>query len=270
MTKVRKLQIVLYIILILGCIGLYLYGVIVKQADPQKNLMEMLLVIAGCILGLFRGNRRSGRSSLAFYEKSYQNEIGQAFATDAKNRKQLLGALRDYNENKLKKASVTLEQLKDDCRVQDDYYAVGLFLALCYTEMGLFEAAIKEYDVLIAHRLENSRIYNNLGHVYAKLGRNAQAMENYEKALSLSPENEYAYINIANLSFGDGDFETAVTYAKKALEINSKLKQAANLLAIVYAIRDDKENADKYFHVALACGSDPAELKNAIAYYKTK
>ena len=103
MTKVRKLQIILYLVLILGCIGLYLYGVIVKHENPQENLMEMLLVIAGCVLGLFRGNHRSRRSGLAFYEKSYQSEIGQAFATDKKRRKQLLCALRNYNENKLKR-----------------------------------------------------------------------------------------------------------------------------------------------------------------------
>lgn len=104
MTKGRKIQIILYVILILGCVGLYLYGVFVAHEDPKENLLKMLLVVGGCVVGMFRGNRGRNRSGLAFYEKSYQNEIRQAFENDTKKRRQLLAALRDYNENKLKKA----------------------------------------------------------------------------------------------------------------------------------------------------------------------
>ena len=49
------------------------------------------------------------------------------------------------------------------------------------------------------------------------------------------------------------------------------LKDVLNSLEKLYiqSIQEDKENADKYFHMAISAGSNPTELKNAINYYKT-
>ena len=47
------------------------------------------------------------------------------------------------------------------------------------------------------------------------------------------------------------------------------MHQASALLAITYALLADKEQAEKYFHIAISSGRDPKELKEAIDYYKT-
>jgi tetratricopeptide (TPR) repeat protein len=134
--------------------------------------------------------------------------------------------------------------------------------------MNFYQEAINEYEQIIARRLETCTIYNNLGLIYSKLGKKQRAMECYETALELSPEHEYTYNNIANLYFYEKDFESAITNALKALEINCKFRQAADLLAIIYTLLDDKENADKYFHIAISSGSNPNSLKYAIEHYK--
>lgn len=266
--KSQKIQRILYILLILFCVGFYIFDIVVNHVDPMENLTKFVLIIACCVIGILRGNRSRGRASLSFYEQSYAKELGNAFGSSKKERKQLLCAVRFYNENNFKKAAKMLISLKNACKYPDDYSAVGLFLALCFTDMHLYEEAINEYQQLLSQRLETGRIYNNLGNIYSRVGRKKDAMENYEKSVVLSPDNEFTYVNIANMHFEDKNFESAITYALKALDINSKQKQAANLLAIVYALQEDKENADKYFHVAKCSGSNPSELKDAIDFYK--
>ena len=63
-------------------------------------------------------------------------------------------------------------------------------------------------------------------------------------------------------------FEKAKEYAKKALEINHKFRQSAALLALVYSLENDSDNAEKYTHIAVSCGEDPKRIKNAVEHYK--
>jgi len=269
--KARIIQRILYIILIIACIGLYIFEVVVNKAEPTANLSRFVIIVICCIIGLLRsGNPQkvSIRKKLSIYEESFAKEIGNAFSHEEKNRKKLLRAIRYYDEDKLKQAANLLIDLKKDCRSSDDYYAVELFLALTFTEMQYYEEAIYEYQQIIERRLETGTVYNNLGHVYARIGKAKDAMFCYEKALVLNPNSEYAHINVANAYFYEKDFDTAISYAQKALDINSKLRQASSLLAIIYALQEDKENADKYFHLAISNGQNPKDLKDAIAYYK--
>ena len=268
--KARKVQVILYVILILVCVGIYLYSVLVNKTDPTAHLYKFVLVVAGCVIGILRGNVSQRRASLSVYEKSFQKDIRDAFSWDEKSRKTLLQALRLYNENKYTKAVKTLMKLKVKCRRPDDYYAVGLFLALCFTDMYCYQEAILEYEQILTRRLETSTICNNLGLIYYKLGKNQEAMNCYEQALELSDEHEYTYSNIANLYFAEKDFESAIFHALKALDINNMFRQAADLLAIIYTLIDDKENADKYFHIAITSGTHPDKLKSAINYYKSE
>lgn len=268
--KARNIQRILYVVLIIACIVLCAYEIIDEQALSSKNLVRSVLIIIGCVLGIVRGERGRGRKSLNIYEKSYQKEIRNAFIDDKNDRKQLLRALRFYDENKHRKALKLLFELKEKCKRSEEYYAVGLFTALCYEDMQLFAQAIHVYEQLISQCLESETIYNNLGHIYCTIGKRNEAISCYEKALVIAPKYEFAYVNIANLHFQGGDMEAAIPYAKEALEINSKQIAAANLLAIVYALKEDKENADKYFHIAIASGGNPKQLRNAIDYYKTR
>lgn len=267
--KALFVQKVLYVLLIAASVGFYIFDILVNHTNPTENIFRVVLVVVCCIIGMFRSNQR-GRTSLSFYETQYANELRDAFVSDKKDRKKLICAARFYNEDKPDKAIRLLNELKSKCRRQNDFYAVGLFTGLCFTEMQLYENAINEYQQLLTRRLENGTIYNNLGHIYGRLGKKEDAMNYYNRAISRYPENESAYVNVANLYFADKEFDKAIEYADKALQINCKQLQAANLMAIVYALKGDKENGDKFFHLAKSCGSDPKELKKAIEYFKTQ
>lgn len=65
------------------------------------------------------------------------------------------------------------------------------------------------------------------------------------------------------------EFEKAISYANQSLEINPKFHNASTLLAVIYSLTGDKENAEKYSHIAITSGRDPESLKQTIAYYKS-
>lgn len=265
--KVLLIQRIIYVLLILASVGFYIYDIVANHTKPSENIAKVVIVVALCLIRMFRSHPRGRRGSLEFYETQFSNELRDAFISDGWERKQLIRAVRFYNEEKLEEATDILMGLKSKCNTQDDYYAVDLFLGLCFTDMQLYEEAINVYKQLLFHGLANGTIYNNLGHVYGRLGKKEEAMNYYNKVISDYPENESAYINVANLYFEEREFESAIEFANKALEINSKQGKAANLLAIIYALQEDKNNAEKYFHKAVSCGSDSKELKNAIDFY---
>lgn len=258
---------VLYILIIIGCVGLYIYQVVVLKVPPTQNLVRFLLILGAAVIGLIRSNYPRRRNSLEVYEKSYAKELRTAFSYDEAERKNLLRAARFYDENNPKKSVKLLMDLKNKCRRPDDHFAVDLFLALNFTEMHFYEDALHEYEQICSRRMENSTIYNNMGHIYLRMGKKKDAMDCFAKSLALSDDNAITYVNLANLHFEERELDSAIRYAKKALDINSNLKQASSLLAIAYAMQKNQEQSEKYFHKAVACGYRPKELKKAIKYY---
>jgi len=89
-------------------------------------------------------------------------------------------------------------------------------------------------------------------------------------AIQNDEKNPAPYNNLAKLYFDTYDFENAKRYALKALEVNHKFRPSATLLAIIYSLEEDKENAEKYSHIALSSGETPERLKRAIEHYKAE
>ena len=138
-------------------VSLAIAGVIaLLVADIAENnwkididlLMRPAIILAGLVLSLVKLITRTGSSrSNRIYEKAYAKEIGNAFSRpDTKKYKnKLLSALALYNDNNYPAALKTLEKLEKVCNTADDFSAVLLFKALCYTDSGNPETAISEY-----------------------------------------------------------------------------------------------------------------------------
>ena len=135
--------------------------------------------------------------------------------------------------------------------------------------MGIYDLAESAYNSLICSDMADSSIFSNLGHVQVEVGKFDKALQNYNHALEYDRKNDKAYNNIAQAYFKKYEFDKAIPYAQKALEINPSLHNASSLLAIIYALQEDKANAEKYFHMAISSGRDPKELKDSIEYYRS-
>ena len=135
--------------------------------------------------------------------------------------------------------------------------------------MEIYDLAESAYQALINSSIADSRIFSNLGHVQMRNGEYTKALQSYNHALEYDKNNEYAYNNIAQAHFQMHEFEKAIPYALKALEINPKMDKASTLLAITYTLLGDRENSEKYFHIAISSGRNPQEIKEAIEYYRS-
>lgn len=260
---------ILLVLVLIAAVSLCIYEFIQNQTISSRTLVRGGLVVAFTIISFIRTFQSRGRQSLEFYEQQYSEILGDAFSENPLDRKKLLCAVRLYNENRFEKALKYLADLKSKANLNADHFAVDLFSALCFTDMHLYEQAIRIYKNMVATGRATSDIYSNYGLVLLNTGDYKNAIYYYKIAVEQDPTNAIAYNNIAQAHFHLQEFDEAISYAKQALDINIKLKPASSLLAIIYSLISDKENANKYFHMAINSGQNPQELKEAIEYFQT-
>ncbi len=265
---IKKIVTVILILLILASVGLTVYG-IYTGASTVETLPKAIIVICGAIISIVRMNTPRGRKALAFYESQYAEQIKSAFAWSAKYRKQLLSALRLYNEDALDKAAKKLIKLCSKCQNKDDGYAVYLFLGIIFTDMGLYEEAVSAYETIIKNGAEDATVYNNLGYIHMNAGDYDKAEQSFRQSIRLDPAEAQAYHNIARIRFNQYRFDEAIELENKALSYEPKMRQALAMLSIIYNKQNNKSEADKYFHMAVAAGEDAEALKNAIKRYSS-
>ena len=158
-------------------------------------------------------------------------------------------------------------QLKPLASSDDDLYAINIFLALISTDMGYPDYAISYYNEIINKGIATSTVYSNLGILYSERGEYDYALACLRLAIQNDENNPAAYNNLANLYFDNFDLENAKINAHKSFELNHKFRPAATLLALIYSIENNSDEAEKYTHIAIANGQNPQALKAEIERY---
>lgn len=266
--KNRKvLWIIIVFLLIAAVVAFYLYDVLCLKTPYTQNLFRTIALV--CLLSgtLARIANGTPRISLEIYEKKYEAELGHAFADKPFVRKKLLCACRLYDESNYRKALKYLFQLLQTVEHARDFVPIWLFIALCYTDAGVKDEAIRAYYELLKIDQNNAQVHSNLGSLFASEGDYDLAMQHYNKSIGIKPNHYYAYANRANLYFRMEEYENAISDAKQALEYKNNGAEAAALLTIIYALRDDEESKKKYYHTAIISGQDPQDLDGAIEYF---
>jgi tetratricopeptide (TPR) repeat protein len=76
-------------------------------------------------------------------------------------------------------------------------------------------------------------------------GEYAEALENYEEALKLEEDsNDRSFIlyNMGLIFASNGDFEKALDYYHQAIDLNPRMPQALNNIAVIYHYQGEKAN----------------------------
>ncbi|MBD2104883.1 photosystem I assembly protein Ycf3 [Leptolyngbya sp. FACHB-261] len=94
-------------------------------------------------------------------------------------------------------------------------------------------------------------------------GEYAEALENYQEALTLEDDpydRSYILYNIGLIHASNGEHDRALGYYHEALELNPRLPQALNNIAVIYHYKGERlkesgkseeaEEADEYFDQA--------------------
>lgn len=265
-----KTKIAIMIAVIIFSIGILIYEFVTAGEFMEKHLFKGAIVILSAIISICKviTNQRASRP-LSYYENFYKNELDGAFSDNRDCKKELISAIRLYNENKYEKSLDILTNLEKECRTIAEKRAVGLFKALNYSDSGNDEDAKNEYQKLIDRYLENDTIYSNLGLIYKNHDGNFEkALECFEKAITLNEQNAASWNNAASVYFSRYEFDKAIEYAKKSLDIDGTMYPASSLLAAIYTAKNDKEHADIYFHQAISTGQDRKSLERFISNYE--
>ena len=104
-----------------------------------------------------------------------------------------------------------------------------------------------------------------MGLCYERKGNVDKAIECYMHSIQIDPANPTVFNNVAQLCIRHSDYERALPYAAKAVELNEKMPQALNALTICYYMLGNMEAYEHFYRLAVSNGSDGKVLKEYIA-----
>lgn len=259
----EKLPYILYALLAAAVGGLLLWDYMPDQTIDRDSLRQAGLLLAGLVLGVLKlRTRTTGKVSnkKALYTKAYSDYIQNVFAEDQKLEKKFFDAVDDYNQNRPASGVAKLEKLMGSCVNRNDRYAVTVFLALCLDDMQVYDKAAQQYRAALSIK-PHSSLASNLGLVLERMGRPEESAAAYEQAIRLDPSNANAWNNVAQQHLRNGDYEKALENAARAAELNPKLYQAHNALAISSYMLGDMDAYEQHYRRAVSNGANGDRIK---------
>ena len=92
--------------------------------------------------------------------------------------------------------------------------------ALSLHSKGKIKEALEIYNFLIQNKINDPRIFNNLGSIYSQIKQFDRAILLFDESIKKFPDCLDAYSNLANVLITKGRSDTAKNILKKAIELN--------------------------------------------------
>ena len=108
------------------------------------------------------------------------------------------------------------------------------------------------------------RVYNNLGDVYFREGNYQLAIEYFQKSINIYPGFADAVHNLGFTYMTIGDYENARKELLKSYEINPRLYQSLIKLGVIEYNQKNYAKAKEYFQKTLEINPDNVDAKNAL------
>ncbi len=266
-TKQEKWIVALYVLVILASLAWAGYEFYADGTLKTSSIVRLVAIVAGAVLGIFKtvtGRRKKiVVNKDEVYHKLYAKQIGNAFSTLPKEKKQFYHALDLYNNNENSASVKILEQLDEQCRCAAEQKAIAFFLGVNYDEMEDYETAKTFYEKSLRIS-EDARSANNLSTCYHQLGDFEKEFEFLNKAIHLEPNDAICVSNMGQFMIRMAEYEEALPYLHKAHQLDGKLRPALSGMAICYAMLGERENYEKAYRMAVTLGYDGKRLKDYI------
>ena len=128
------------------------------------------------------------------------------------------------------------------------YHRKGMIAhALAHYQKGLFLFFSRPRHLDGTDRIYLSRIYNNLGLVYQRVGRVTEAVRSYQRAYKINPRNASAYHNLAKICIDLKKYRQAIVFLKEELRINPGDPDVYYGLGLAFLRLNEKEKAKTFF-----------------------
>lgn len=141
------------------------------------------------------------------------------------------------------------------------------YLGFCYMAKNMMPEAIVHFKKAVALNPSYAPARNNLGSAYMRLKEYDAAIAVFEEitkdALYATPH--FPLSNLGNAYFGKGDYETALSYYKKALNIQPNFVNALAGVGRTYLRMNEPRLALRYLEQALKTNPKLADIHYYLA-----
>ncbi len=111
-------------------------------------------------------------------------------------------------------------------------------IALIYIEQGQDDKAVAAMEAAKAANPDDISLMQSEADMYYRMGDKAKYKELMEGIIEKDPNNPTLYYNLGVTSFEIGEIDTAISYYKKALEINPEMAEARLNIAAAILSRE--------------------------------
>jgi tetratricopeptide (TPR) repeat protein len=87
---------------------------------------------------------------------------------------------------------------------------------------------------------ENKHLFNEFGIELRKAKMQEEALANYQKAITISPRDEHLYFNVARLYYDKMEWDNAIEWLEKALEINPNFIETEKLKSLILKEKNEE------------------------------
>lgn len=123
-------------------------------------------------------------------------------------------------ENKIDEAMDVLRRMKASTEIQE--YQKNLLMGYCLRVSEEYEEAIEHLEKALQIDNQDPKLLTELGLCFMMIGDVYQSEQLYLAALDLSPYSVEILCNLGIINRNKGEFETALKYVRKALELDDK------------------------------------------------
>jgi tetratricopeptide (TPR) repeat protein len=161
------------------------------------------------------------------------------------------------------RSDLTEVELQEAARLKPDSAEIHYFLARTYYTRAVYPLAKSEFETAIRLDPTYIKAYSNLGITLEALGDNGGALKNYTTAIQLEDrqpqKSEWPYIYLSAFYNRQKNGADALTYARKAVEINPASDTAYFEMAKAFRAQKQLQKAADAARSAIAANSHVAD-----------
>ena len=128
---------------------------------------------------------------------------------------------------------------------------VYMSLGQLYSNLGDTKKAEQYFTKYLDKNPDNGNAFNNLGYTMLGQGNLSGALKCFERYVEIEPENANSHDSYGEGLMRSGKLEDSIREYSKAIEIDPNFTNSIFMLAEVYKLNNDNNNALKYYKMFL-------------------
>jgi len=145
-------------------------------------------------------------------------------------------------------------------------------LAFALEEKGVYDEAIEAYTDAVRIDSTFLQAYSALGYLLIEQDRAREALLILERGTKIVPESEYLFLLFKNMGKAHAaleEYDLAVEFLEKAVELNAEWPESLSLLAQVYETIGQEQKSQDLWQRYLEVESDPLKRQEVMARFSS-